>query len=581
MSQCFYDTERIPKNQIGHGNGYCYYYNFPSFGLMSDTTENHYYSKLSVYENGIELKQPHSIHEDIRNKGLGRFSHWSLHIFFSATDNSDPRYNDKIYTFRIKNVGNQIIHNIKDYNPSSFLNDLGKKYGTEKVDLGYCVFYDALLDHIRSKAQKILEIGVFMGASILMWKDYFDNAVIYGLDHFERQEGIGDDTNNSLNFFEILRNKPDPRISLHRVNQSKAEELEEFLNKNIKGTFDVIIDDGSHLMKDQQLTLAHLFPLIRPGGYYIIEDLFSSKCTEYDVLPDGSNSTLLLITTYLKTLKWESVYMNESQKTFLSEFVDSCQLVKSSRHGITCIIRRKINIESAIMSSRHIQKDKIIVINFATDKNTDVTSSVNFNDAQLQQTKWIKEWGINDVICYSINDLDNKFLDGNYQIFKYSKGVGYYLWKPYFILATLLATDAQYIVYCDCSVKLKHSLEYLLERVRNSSKNIFGYKTGLIQKEWTKRDAFILMDCDDINFAETEMVATSAIIFRNNIQSIEFLKKWLYYCSEERIITDIPNVLGKTNYPGFQENRHDQSIFSLLCKKNEQCVDLLSFDQIE
>ncbi|WP_214225524.1 pectate lyase [Pedobacter sp. B4-66] len=56
-------------------------------------------SILRLYENGVEIGPAHSIHDDIRNVGKGRFSHWGSTVIFSASDNSDPRTNGRKYTY--------------------------------------------------------------------------------------------------------------------------------------------------------------------------------------------------------------------------------------------------------------------------------------------------------------------------------------------------------------------------------------------------------------------------------------------------------------------------------------------------
>ena len=48
---------------------------------------------------------------------------------------------------------------------------------------------------------------------------------------------------------------------------------------------------------------------------------------------------------------------------------------------------------------------------------------------------------------------------------------------------------------------------------------------------------------------------------------MEFAEEYLCYCQDERIITDNPNTMGLPNYPEFIQNRHDQSVSSLLAKK--------------
>ena len=75
------------------------------FGTRADSATRPTRSRLQIYENGKALGPAHSIHADIRAKGLGRFSHWNsgsgVTLRFSSSDNSDPRTNGRIYSFEI------------------------------------------------------------------------------------------------------------------------------------------------------------------------------------------------------------------------------------------------------------------------------------------------------------------------------------------------------------------------------------------------------------------------------------------------------------------------------------------------
>ena len=57
------------------------------------------------------------------------------------------------------------------------------------------------------------------------------------------------------------------------------------------------------------------------------------------------------------------------------------------------------------------------------------------------------------------------------------------------------------------------------------------------------------------------------VVLRKNCQSLQFIMEWLAYAIDPRILTDISNQMGKPNLPGFKENRHDQTVISLLSKK--------------
>jgi hypothetical protein len=73
--------------------GHCFLAEVPTH-LLSDSDSA---SRLRVYEDERELGPPHSAHDDIRTHGSGRFSHWGAQLYFSASDNSDPRVNGRRY----------------------------------------------------------------------------------------------------------------------------------------------------------------------------------------------------------------------------------------------------------------------------------------------------------------------------------------------------------------------------------------------------------------------------------------------------------------------------------------------------
>jgi hypothetical protein len=69
----------------------------PNLAPMADDSNNPRRSRLFLCENGELIGTPHSIHEDIRRAGQGRFSHWERWLIFSTSDNSDPNSNDREY----------------------------------------------------------------------------------------------------------------------------------------------------------------------------------------------------------------------------------------------------------------------------------------------------------------------------------------------------------------------------------------------------------------------------------------------------------------------------------------------------
>ena len=99
------DTTRLPLfvnvSECNSDGGYGYYL-VQDFYTASDNMNDMNKSTLKIFENGAELQPAHSLHADIRSLGGGRFSHWDNGLYFSASDNSNPKTNGKIYTYKIQ-----------------------------------------------------------------------------------------------------------------------------------------------------------------------------------------------------------------------------------------------------------------------------------------------------------------------------------------------------------------------------------------------------------------------------------------------------------------------------------------------
>jgi len=130
------------------------------------------------------------------------------------------------------------------------LKEIATYYGTAKVPHGYMEIYERYFNEWRNKKISLLEIGVATGASMRTWIEYFKKGHIVGVDkelQFESDKCElieGDIThNNTL--------------------------------ANISGEYHIIIDDGSHRANEQLEAVTGLWDMVMPGGYYVIEDLFT------------------------------------------------------------------------------------------------------------------------------------------------------------------------------------------------------------------------------------------------------------------------------------------------------------------
>jgi cephalosporin hydroxylase len=153
------------------------------------------------------------------------------------------------------------------------LEQLAVKYNTDKAKFchNYCEVYDTLFRHIRNDVKLLLELGISEGASIKMWRDYMPNAWIHGTD--------------IVDYPDILLRDFGSNITCHNCDQTDRVKMKQ-MAESVGGQFDIIIDDASHAMNDILISLDVLFPYLKEGGLYIIEDIenprtFDEHLTQY------------------------------------------------------------------------------------------------------------------------------------------------------------------------------------------------------------------------------------------------------------------------------------------------------------
>lgn len=459
---------------------------------------------------------------------------------------------------------------------------LGSKYGTDKVPHGFCDVYEKVFAGMRPRVTKILEIGVFFGASLCMWSDWFPNAIIHGADHFTGHQGNGMFFEDADRFMREVRAGSHPRIVLHQLDQSQQEDLGRFAGEHLHGSFDIIIDDASHLMRDQQQTLGVLFRLVTPGGYFVIEDLHSSLGDDYDVEPDGSNSTLLMIQRALAGHGWQSRYMSRQELDFLDQSIDlSHTKIFGSGGSQTCVIRRRLSPVPDYHPS--IVPGSVAIINYA--------SMDELNQSRQQQNiAWARQWaqeslslsgsGVTstEVICFGPDSLDDDFYSRNEAILSQKRGGGFWLWKPCILEAMLAATNAEFLVYCDCGSTIKQPLGVVVRALKDSGASILAFDlttNGWLEYQWTKGQVLRAMGATDPELSQSGQIGGTAVVMRVDDFSRRLVHQWLLLMQDGVFATDVPSADMGGDYPGFIEHRHDQSVFSLLVKKNmlDSCVN--------
>ena len=142
--------------------------------------------------------------------------------------------------------------------------DINRYYTDKNTTHSYYEVYDRLFSPIRNTAKNILEVGIGdfhqkNGGSLILWKLYFENAKIHGVDI------ISDDR-----VYDVIHN--DKKIITYtKTNAYSFDFIQKLKNDNLK--FEVIIDDGPHTFESQCKFIDLYLDLLTEKGMLIIEDI--------------------------------------------------------------------------------------------------------------------------------------------------------------------------------------------------------------------------------------------------------------------------------------------------------------------
>jgi hypothetical protein len=157
----------------------------------------------------------------------------------------------------------------------SILGDLFIKYGTDKGIWGYTEYYERLMEGRRFNVRSVLEVGIcgyrdipnnVVGASLFVWREYFPNAHIYGIDNDGR----------------FIFNDAE-RITTAQCDAYDARALKETILSFGVPKYDMIVDDAVHDPEPQIKLMNELAPNLIEGGFYYMEDVCPYKMQDGDL----------------------------------------------------------------------------------------------------------------------------------------------------------------------------------------------------------------------------------------------------------------------------------------------------------
>lgn len=191
------------------------------------------------------------------------------------------------------------------------------------------------------------------------------------------------------------------------------------------------------------------------------------------------------------------------------------------------------------------------------------------------------------AIIGNMSVLDPVFKKQNAHILRHVRGAGYWLWKPYVILKRLdELSDGDVLCYCDSSYRFLSDVRIIADAwlsdgdigACHNKPNDSAWQEHTDRK-YTKHDAFALMNvppgAERERIKSTPQAWAGFVLLRKSATSMAFMREWLHYAQTAQIITDSLSVIGPED-PAFEENRHDQSICSILLKKKHIRLNLIN-----
>lgn len=237
---------------------------------------------------------------------------------------------------------------------------------------------------------------------------------------------------------------------------------------------------------------------------------------------------------------------------------------------ITLILILSLSCSFLLQCTTSIQYTDVHLITFGSKEFTMSARVLEMNAALVSSFA--------SVNVYGISDIDHDFILRNASLMANPRGHGYWIWKPYVILKRLLELpnddvlcymDSRYAMIGDLASRMRTTFADSEKWIHVLKDHHFVPGSRFRESEWSKCDASVLMD---VPIKGSDLQAWAGFIaIRKCPEAVMFVSEWLAYCQDPRIVSDDPDVTCECRGRGDQgklvENRHDQTVLSLLLRK--------------
>lgn len=202
---------------------------------------------------------------------------------------------------------------------------------------------------------------------------------------------------------------------------------------------------------------------------------------------------------------------------------------------------------------------------------------VNCADDKYRKAQKFNSWTgrhiarFDKVFEYNIDEIDVEYKESHQDILSVKRGNGLWLWKPYFVYRTLKELNyGDVLFYCDSGAYFIRPVKSIINKI---DKDIWITDLPLLEKQFTKPEAFDIMSCRDEIYKESNQMQASFFYIRKNEFTMNFIQEWLNLCENKELLYD--GQYRKTQaFDRYIAHREDQSILSLLAKKYSVTPDL-------
>lgn len=183
--------------------------------------------------------------------------------------------------------------------------------------------------------------------------------------------------------------------------------------------------------------------------------------------------------------------------------------------------------------------------------------------------KSARKFGLRDIAFYQRSDLEKTLFYQEYKhILDLPQRAGCTLWKIYYIHHEYFKLkEGDILFYADAGSRFIADPKPLIDLCNAKDVVLFNINNSPLNKDWTKRDTFVYMNCDTSYYWESPQYLGAFQLYKRTKKNDEFLNELLHFGKDYRVISDLPNESNFKNFDSFKEHRYDQSVLSIAAAK--------------